>query len=200
MTGILLPVRLFFVAYLSDNWLGSFGVISAISITMLILTKKGRLGKFGQMFERQLNKLQHGKRGKIVYGQSIFFLIILGGTIFAIEQGNSIYSDLKEELLAQNQEFSDSEQLLALAKEVSIQDWINGFIGLILAVFFAFPQLAAVFAVLNESSQGWVLHFYTIALVEYLELFGILLLYRFYLPKKNFTIPKNKGKTFEGAN
>jgi hypothetical protein len=69
-----------------------------------------------------------------------------------------------------------------------------------LAVFFAFPQLAAVFAVLNESSQGWVLHFYTVAFVEYLELFGILLLYRFFLSKKNSTIPKNKDKTFEHTN
>ena len=200
MTGILLPVRLFFVAYISDNWLGSFGLISAISIMMIILTKKGKLGKFGQMFDRQLNKLQHGKRAKIVYGQSLFFLIILGGTIFAIEQGNSVYIDLKEELLAQNQEFSDSNKILAMAKEVTIQDWINGFIGMIFAVFFAFPQLAAVFAVLNDSSQGWVLHFYTVAFVEYLEIFGILLLYRFYLPKKDSTSAKNKGKTFEHAN
>lgn len=200
MTGILLPVRLFFVAYISDNWLGSFGLVSAISITMLVLTKKGKLGKFGQIFERQLNKLQHGKRAKIVYGQSIFFLIILGGTIFAIEQGNSIYSDLKEELLAQNQEFSDSNKILAMANEVTFQDWVNGFIGMILAVFFAFPQLAAVFAVLNDSSHGWVLHFYTVAFVEYLEIFGLLLLYRFYLPKKNPTLSKNKGKTFEHSN
>jgi len=200
MTGVLLPVRLFFVAYISDNWLGSFGIISAISIIMIILTKKGKLGKFGQMFERQLNKLQHGKRAKIVYGQSLFFLIILGGTIFAIEQGNSVYSDLKEELLAQNQEFSDSKQILAMAKNVTIQEWINGFIGMILAVFFAFPELAAVFAVLNDSSQGWVLHFYTVAFVEYIEIFGILLFYRFYLPKKNSTTPKNTDKTFEHTN
>ena len=197
MTGILLPVRLLFVAYVSDNWFGSFGIIAAISVTMIILTKKGKLGKFGEIFERQLNKLQHGKRAKIVYGQAVFFLLILGGTIYAIELGNTVYSDLKDELLAQNQEFSDSDKILAMAKEVTLQDWINGFIGMILAVFFAFPQLSAVFAVLNDSSQGWVLHFYTVAFVEYLEIFGILLLYRFYLPKKNAKLSKNTGKTLE---
>ncbi len=196
MTGVLLPIRLFFVSYVSDNWLGSFGLISVISIVMIILTKKGKLGKFGQMFERQLNKLQRGKRAKIVYGQSIFFLIVLGGTIFAIEQGNSTYVDLKNELISEHEEFSDPEQILAKANEITIQDWFYGFAGMFMAIFFAFPQLAAVFAVLDESSQGWIMHFYTVAFVEYIELFGILILYRFCF-QKNSTVPRNKEQTFD---
>ena len=191
MTGLLLPVRLLFVMYVSDNWFGSFGLIAIISITMIILTKKGKLGKFGEMFDRQLSKLQHGKRAKIVYGQSIFFLLILGGTIFAIEQGNSVYAELKNDILKENEDFSDPEQILAKAEKISFQEWINGFIGMILAIFVAFPQLSAVFAVLNDSSDGWILHFYTVAFVEYLELFGILLLFRFTMVGKKATISKN---------
>ncbi len=191
MTGLLLPIRLFFVMYVSDNWFGSFGLISVISITVIILTKKRQLGKFGEMFDRQLSKLQHGKRAKIVYGQSILFLLILGGTIFAIEQGNSTYVELKNEILKENEDFSDAGQILAKAEKISFQEWINGFIGMILAIFFAFPQLAAVFAVLNDSSDGWVLHFYTVAFVEYMELFGILLFFRFTMVDKKATISKN---------
>lgn len=191
MTGLLLPIRLFFVMYVSDNWFGSFGLISVISITVIILTKKRKLGKFGEMFDRQLSKLQHGKRAKIVYGQSILFLLILGGTIFAIEQGNSTYVELKNEILKENEDFSNAGQILAKAEKISFQEWINGFIGMILAIFFAFPQLAAVFAVLNDSSDGWVLHFYTVAFVEYMELFGILLLFRFTMVGKKATISKN---------
>jgi len=191
MTGLLLPIRLFFVMYVSDNWFGSFGLISVISITVIILTKKRKLGKFGEMFDRQLSKLQHGKRAKIVYGQSILFLLILGGTIFAIEQGNSTYVELKNEILKENEDFSDAGQILAKAEKISFQEWVNGFIGMILAIFFAFPQLAAVFAILNDSSDGWVLHFYTVAFVEYMELFGILLLFRFTMVGKKATISKN---------
>ncbi len=191
MTGLLLPIRLFFVMYVSDNWFGSFGLISVISITVIILTKKRKLGKFGEMFDRQISKLQRGKRAKIVYGQSILFLLILGGTIFAIEQGNSTYVELKNEILKENKDFSDAGQILAKAEKISFQEWINGFIGMILAIFFAFPQLAAVFAVLNDSSDGWVLHFYTVAFVEYMELFGILLLFRFTMVDKKTTISKN---------
>ena len=61
ITGVLLPVRLFFVTYVSDNWFGSFGIISAISISMIILAKKGKMGKLGQMIERQIEKYHRGK-------------------------------------------------------------------------------------------------------------------------------------------
>jgi hypothetical protein len=188
MTGILLPVRLFFVTYISTDWYGSFGIISSISVLMILLTKKGKLGRFGQMFERQINKFQKGKRAKLIYGQSIIFLLILGGTIFAIQQGNSVYADLKQQLLEEHKEFSDPEQILKKTDEMKAQDWIYGIIGMFLAIFFAFPQLSTVLAVLNDSLNGWILHFYTVAFVEYLELFGILLFFRFSLSKKNSAV------------
>ena len=40
MGGLLLPARLLFVEYISDSWLGSLGVITAISISVIILAKK----------------------------------------------------------------------------------------------------------------------------------------------------------------
>ncbi len=184
MTGILLPVRLLFVSYVSSDWFGSFGIISAISITMIVLTKKGKLGKFGEMFERQINKFQKGKRAKIVYGQSIILLLILGGTIFAIEQGNSTYLDLKNQILDEHEEFTDPEEILKKTEQLNAKDWILGVVGLFLAIFVAFPQLSAVLAVLNDSFDGWILHFYTVAFVEYLELFGILIYFRYSLFRK----------------
>jgi hypothetical protein len=197
MTGILLPVRLFFVTYVSTDWFGSFGLISAISVTIVILTKKEKLGSFGKMFERQINKLQKGKKAKLVYGQSVIFLLILGGTIFAIEQGNTIYADLKEQILDENQEFSDPEEILKKTGELEAQDWMFGMLAMFLAIFFAFPQLSAVLAVLNDSFDGWVLHFYTVAFVEYLEMFGILIYFRysFWKNKKFVTeLDKNQEK------
>jgi hypothetical protein len=184
MTGILLPVRLFFVAYVSDNWFGSFGLIGGVSIILITLAKKDKLGKFGQMFNRQIEKFQHGKKAKIAYGQSILFLVILGGTIFAIEAGNSEFVDLKNEIMSEYSEFSEPEHLLAQTEKIGFSEWVYGIIGLFLAIFFAFPQVAAVFAVLNEMFDGWVLHFYTVGFVEYLELFGILIYHRFAFRKK----------------
>jgi len=194
MTGILLPVRLLFVSYVSSDWFGSFGIISVISIAMIILTKKGKLGKFGEMFERQINKLQKGKKAKIVYGQSIILLLILGGTIFAIEQGNSTHVDLKNQILEEHEEFTDPTEILKKTEQLEAQDWILGVLGLFLAVFIAFPQLSAVLAVLNDSFDGWILHFYTVAFVEYIELFGILIYFRYSLfSKKSQSAIGNKN-------
>ena len=85
MAGLLLPARLLFVQYVSDDWFGSAGIISIISISVIILAKKQKLGFFGSMLERQIYKFQKGKRGILVFGESIFLLMLLGSMIFAIE-------------------------------------------------------------------------------------------------------------------
>ncbi|MGD8919016.1 MAG: hypothetical protein PVJ16_08850, partial [Nitrosopumilaceae archaeon] len=99
MAGVLLPARLIFVTYVSDNWFGSFGIITAISIGILILVKKKKLGAFGKMFERQIEKLLRGKRKILVYAESVFVLVLLGTMIFAINQGNSRFAEMKDQSL-----------------------------------------------------------------------------------------------------
>ena len=178
ITGILLPVRLLFVSYVSDNWFGSFGIISLISIILIILTKKGKLGKFGKIFERQIEKFHRGRGAKFVYIQGVILLTILGGTIYAIEVGNSEFYELKEQVISENSELSDPKHLLQQAENIAIHEWILAIVTLGIAFFVSFPQVSVVFAILNDTFDGWVLHFYTVAFVEYLELFGILIFYR----------------------
>jgi len=180
MGGLLLPARLLFVEYVSDNWFGSLGIISIISISVIILAKKKKLGFFGPMLERQMYKFQKGKRGLLVIGESIFLLLILGGMIFAIDQGNSVYSELK----MQNMPTTSSEQILESAKELEASDWVVAFLMVPVALLTAFPQMSAAIASIDQSLDGWLLHFYTVGFVEYLELFGILIYYRISFRKK----------------
>ena len=71
-----------------------------------------------------------------------------------------------------------------ILKPRNIEDIITGgMMAMFLAIFIAFPQLSAVLAVLNESFDGWILHFYTVAFVEYLEMFGILIYFRYFIIK-----------------
>lgn len=184
MTGLLLPVRLLFYTYVSTHWFGSFGLVSAISVLMVLLVKKKKLGRFGQMFENQMRKVQRGKRRLIAYGQAALFLILLGGTIVAIELGNSIYVDIKTRLLEHLEGIDNPQQMLVESKKMTPQDWITGFAGFVLAIFFAFPQISALLAILNEMYNGWLLHFYTVALVETLEMTGILIFYRITLSRE----------------
>jgi len=183
MTGLLLPARLLFVEYVSDNWFGSLGIISAISILVIILVRKKKLGFFGPMFERQMYKFQRGKRGLLVFGESLFLLLILGSMIFAIDQGNSVYSHLKLQTMM-NSPSTSSEQILESAKQWDASDWFIAFLMVPVAFLTAFPQMSAVIASVDQSLDGWLLHFYTVGFVEYLELFGILIFYKISFRKK----------------
>ena len=184
MAGLLLPARLLFVEYVSDNWWGSFGIISVISISIIILAKKQKLGFFGPMLERQIYKFQKGKRGILVFGESVFLLALLGSTIFAIDQGNSTYSDLK---LQNNQNLpSDTiqAQVVEITKDWTPIDWANAYLMGILAFVTNFPAMSAAIASINEATDGWLLHLYTVGFVEYLELLGILIFYRISFRRK----------------
>ena len=183
MTGLLLPARLLFVEYVSDNWFGSLGIISAISISVIILVKKKKLGFFGPMFERQIYKFQKGKRGLIVFGESIFLLLMLGVMIFAIDQGNSVYSDLKFQNI-KNAPSSSAERVLESANDLESSDWVVGFLMAPVMFITAFPQMSAGIASVDQSLDGWLMHFYTVGFVEYLELLGILIFYRITIKKK----------------
>ena len=184
MTGLLFPARLLFVEFVSDDWLGSFGVITAISMSVIILAKKQKLGFFGPMLERQIYKFQKGKRGIVVFGESVFLLLILGTMIVAIDQGSSIHS----QFMLQNSEtittMNSPEQVLELTTEMTPTDWIVGFLLAPSALLTEFPKMSAAIASIDQSLNGWLMHFYTVGFVEYLELLGILIFYRVSFKKK----------------
>ena len=63
--GIFLPIRLLVSSLITDNWLGSLGVMSLFAILMVFLIKKKKLGIIGQMFERQMKKTLGGMKKDI---------------------------------------------------------------------------------------------------------------------------------------
>jgi len=87
MMGLLLLVRILFVSYVSESWIGSLGLLLVVSLLLLFLAKKKKLGKFGIMFERQMRKIQQGKLGVLVYGESIFSIVLISVLIFSIDRG-----------------------------------------------------------------------------------------------------------------
>lgn len=171
MAGVLLPARILFVEFVSDNWLGSFGVITAVSMLVIILAKKRKLGFFGPMLERQMYKFQKDKRGLVIVGESIFLLSILGVMIFAIEQGNALYAKL------QYDSTNSADQVLESVSELETSDWLFGFLMAPVG-FLTAPEMSMAIASIDQKLDGWLLHFYTVGFVEYLELLGILIYYK----------------------
>ncbi len=48
--GIFLPIRMIFVTYVSDGWLGSVGLLSIFALVFIYLTGKHKLGHLGRIF------------------------------------------------------------------------------------------------------------------------------------------------------
>ena len=188
LTGILLPVRFAYVTHVSKDWLGSFGVLTIFSIILVILVRQNKLGWFGQMFLRQMTKNQHGKRGYFFYIRSVVMIAILAGTIFAINLGNTIYADQKHSLIHQHPELLDQKKMMSQAKDMSLENVLVGALMVPVFTMIKFPVVAVLLSIINDEFHGLILSLYTIGLVEYLEILGVMLFYR-------FTIKQNDTKT-----
>ena len=73
-SGILFPLRLIFYHFLSNYWLGSFGLITGITLGLLYLAKKGKLGKIGTILITRFYKRAKGKSGIGAIAFSCFFI------------------------------------------------------------------------------------------------------------------------------
>jgi len=192
MTGILLPVRLLFVEYVSNDTWGSLGLITIISVIMVVLVKKGKLGSFGRMFEREMLRLTTGKRKLFVATMITFMVIYFSISITLIDQANTIYADEKAVVMVQvadhygDLDFVDPEsviQTLEPDKVVSgIPEYANSFIH-------NWKALAITQGIVNDLSNGFVLHFHSVFLIEFLELMGVYVFYAVTLRgKKEVTV------------
>jgi len=177
--GLLLPVRLIFSAYISEDWIGSLGIMSVLAILLVVLIKWKKLGWFGVIFEKQMRKTIGGKTGKYLIGFAIFFLVYFGATLVLIDRGNTIYAEDAEifYLAIMEKEGYDINDLSS-----------NGLVGLQLA-YHQDPQnfeilsdldymFSIAYSVMNKMSEGWIEHLVVIMMVEQIELIGLLIFYR----------------------
>lgn len=179
MTGILLPVRLLFVQYVSHDVWGSLGVISLISVVMVILVKKNKLGKFGIMFEKELTRLTSGKRRIFIMAWLTMLIIYFAISMIAIDQGNKLYSnevnEAKQIIMEKyNLNFEKPETVIGTLEPNQI---VSGLPQYANAMFTNFKAIAIVQAIMNDISNGFLLHFHTIFFVETVEVMGVFIFY-----------------------
>ena len=184
---ILLPVRVLFVSYVNDHWLGSFGIVSLVSFIVLYLAKKDKLGWFGRAFVRQLFKIRNGKRKYIFFVGAAFSLLYFGSIIIGVELSNTYLNELKTEL----QTATGLDSLNDISYDLTIDDIQKTFYGII-----ARPDLLAIsIGVVNDMTHGYLLHFAIVFVVEELELIGIYFFTTYYLkPELNNLTKQNLSK------
>ncbi len=180
--GIFLPVRLLFYNYVSDHWLGSFGLMTGVLLALLYLSEKGRLGYAGYLVKKHVQKFSTGKLGKISMVSSVFILYFFGNMIYGIENAPiiprmAISAELEREGI---RDIADVEEH-SRGRSMDAPSILLGMLFLLLPN----PGAHAVFSVVNDLSDGWVLHFSTVFFVEQLEILGLVVYFR-YLKKPKY--------------
>lgn len=159
LAAILVPARFLFLAYVSEYWLGSLGLLSSVSVTILVLAKKGRLGRFGPMFERQMGKMTQRRMGKIALAITFFSIIFFSFCLFLNERGNTLYSEEKAVFVSILKGTKPDYQMTGREQNI---DFV--------------PSVAI--SMINDITFGWMEHINLFILVGELEALGVLLLYR----------------------
>ncbi len=189
MTGLLLPVRLLFVEFVSDSTWGSLGVISLISIIVVILVKKKKLGGFGKMFERQMLRLTTGKKRVFVATMMSISLLYFSFSVYTIDLANTQYADEMAVAMQEVQEefgvdFGKSDTVKNVLEPLQPPKIVGGVDDYIGALLYDFKVIAITQGVVNELSEGMILHFHLVFLVEQLELMGVYIFYAVTMRKK----------------
>ncbi len=178
LTGIFLPMRILFVSYVSEHWIGSLGLVSAFGIVLVFLIKRKKLGWFGKLFEKQMKKTMGGNSGKYIIGFALFFLIYFGATLYFIERGNTIYSDDKEIFYLAIIEVEGHNIQDIRAYDLKGPELISSQTQL----FNTFSKLDYMFSiaysVMNDMSEGWMSHLVVVMFVEQIEVIGLLIFFR----------------------
>ena len=176
-TGIFLPIRVLFSAYVSEHWLGSLGLISVFGILFLYFIKKDKLGWFGRIFEKQMRKTIGGKTGKYVIGISILFLVYFGLSLYFMDKGSTVYDEDKDIFFSaflSNEVFSVEQIPIEQLKGPELSENFEG-VNWILKIDYA---LSIAFSIMNDSTDGWLSHFVVVIFVEQLEIMLMLFIYR----------------------
>jgi len=172
--GIFLPFRLLASQYLAEHWLGNLGFATSVSLLLLFLTKKNKLGRFGEILKNQIRKTLWGKSSGLIIFLLLGFMIYFGSVIVLVNQGNTTYRADKEALF---QDIFNNESSKTHIK-------LNG-PGTNSAEFVGFSQIryaeyvfAISYSILNDLTGDWLVSVHLILFMEQVEMVGLFWLYR----------------------
>jgi hypothetical protein len=172
--GIFLPFRLLASQYLAEHWLGNLGFATSVSLLLLFLTKKNKLGRFGEILKSQIRKAVWGKSSTVIIFVLLGFMVYFGSVIILVNQGNTTYRDDKEALF---QDIFGKEHASSHLR-------LNG-PGTGGAEFAGFSQIryteyvfAISYAILNDLSGDWLANIHLILFMEQVEMVGLFWIYR----------------------
>jgi hypothetical protein len=172
-TAVFLPLRLLVSQYISDHWLGNLGIATLISVSLIVLVKKNKLGRFGSVFKNQITKALWGRSAKLIIAALVFFMLYFGTTVLLIDRGNTIYLDDKE-ILSQSiaSRNLDRNALLSISGPQ-----IHNIIGLAQLQYLEY-LFSVSYAILNDTTNGWLVNLHLVLFMEQVEVLGLFWFYK----------------------
>lgn len=179
--GLLFPLRIFLNYILGSNWIGSFGVLTVISILFLFLAEKNKLGWYGRAFLNKFKKIQSSRKKYIVIGQAILGIILSITILYLISYGNTLDTEFatntRTAIESNYESFDDFKQeALKTAKEKPLEV-ILGIFAIILLTFTNPDIVATILSIEDNMSGNLFTHLFTITLLEEIEILGIVIYY-----------------------
>lgn len=179
-TGVFLPARLFFYTYVSQYWLGSFGLISGILFGLLYLAKKNRLGYAGYLIQKHTQSFSRGRFGKFAFAYLIFSIYLFGNFIYGVEHPPETKPLVQKQLADVG--ITDMKTATTESKNVHWDGPAAAFGFLFsLAILIIPTKLGySMFGIMNDFSHGWMLHFATVGIIGEIEALGLVVYFRFF--------------------
>ena len=178
-TGIFLPIRLVFYSFVSEVWIGSFGLITGVMITVMYLANKNKLGKIGNIVNRQVHSFSRGKIGLLSIFYLVFVIYLYSLVIYGIEnppleRKAEFVAVLEKEGITDLESASTAENIGWSGPAASY-----GILFSIIIILIPNSIGFALFSIINDWTNGWMIHFSTVFLIESLEVLGLILYFRF---------------------
>jgi len=184
--AILMPLRLLTMWAFGENVLASVAVLGGVTAFMMIGSKQGWLGRFGDMFINTILKIQKGKRRFIFFIEMAFVLVIMGGAIFLIHEGNTTYGHLKEQVIGELalMDIETQDDVMKLSANVTAEQQLEAVVNMPSLLINEFATVAVTAAIVDDMMGGWYFYFAAIIVIENVQIVGFLIIARKYLKER----------------
>jgi hypothetical protein len=180
----LIPIRLLFIEYIGDNWFGSFGLLTALSSAILILTYKNKLGWFGRSIKRFFRK-RHTKKRILMGVHFSISVVMLSTFIYAVNYAEDNFEFEKDEiisLLPQESLGSTTELTQQALDQVAEkpQLLLESAVMFLILLVNDFDKFALALWAVNEIMDGFYMNLATIFLIEEIEVGGLFIIFHIF--------------------
>lgn len=172
--GIFLPFRLLASQYMAEHWLGNLGFATAVSLLLLFLTKKNKLGRFGEILKNQIRKAVWGRSSTVIIFLLVGFMVYFGSVIVLVNQGNTAYHDDKEALFHSIFDKESAHSHIRLNGPGASGGESAG----VSQMKYTEYVFAVSYAILNDMTGGWLVNVHLVLFMEQVEMVGLFWLYR----------------------